>query len=163
MASLAKGSIEELLELLFGLSLTLCTETLTDGQPSSIILIYFSGILGFSIASGVFLSARSYTPYLSGLIYIQWLLFLEMALPLREYSTLGIPWRLRTKQLERLEPIRTRYMVLGSQSPLEEMISLRSCGRRLARSDTPAYLLHWSEDGQVVDIGDTLKISMREF
>jgi hypothetical protein len=67
-ASLAKGSIEELLELLFGLSLTLCTETLTDGQPSSTILIYFSGILGFSTASGVFLSARSYTPHLSGLI-----------------------------------------------------------------------------------------------
>lgn len=39
---------EELMELLLGLSLALCTEHLTDGQPNSTVLVYFSGILGFS-------------------------------------------------------------------------------------------------------------------
>jgi hypothetical protein len=37
-----------LTELVFGLSLALCTERLTDGQPSSTVLVYFSGILAFS-------------------------------------------------------------------------------------------------------------------
>ncbi|KAJ3454134.1 hypothetical protein MRS44_018028 [Fusarium solani] len=46
---------EELLELLLGLSLSLCTEPVTDGQPSSTLLVFFSGILGFSSSSRAFL------------------------------------------------------------------------------------------------------------
>lgn len=158
-----KGSLDELLEFLFGLSLALCTEPLTVGQPSSTMLIYYSGVLGFSPSSRAFLSAKSYTPYLSGLIYIQRLLFLELALPLRAYPSLKISCRPRYEQLKRLESIRTRYMVVGSQSPLEEMISLRNYGRVMARSDTSSFLLRWSEDGQTVFHGDSFQISMAEF
>ncbi|KAL6789470.1 hypothetical protein GGI42DRAFT_367014 [Trichoderma sp. SZMC 28013] len=98
----ANGS-NELQELLFGLSLALCNERPIDSQPSSLLLVYFSGILGFSTSSKTFLPARSFTPYLSGLIYTQRLLFLEQALPLRAYLTLGIDCRPRTRQLERLQ------------------------------------------------------------
>jgi hypothetical protein len=79
----------EVQELVFGLSLSLCTQSLANGQPSSAFLIFASGILGFSPESEAFLPARSYTPYLSGLIYIQRLLFLELALPLHDYPALG--------------------------------------------------------------------------
>jgi hypothetical protein len=82
-------SLASLAELVFGLSLALCTERLTDGQPSSTVLVYFSGILAFSEATNSFQNARSYTPYLSGFIYIQRLLFLERALPLRPYTFLS--------------------------------------------------------------------------
>ncbi|KAG7420437.1 hypothetical protein Forpi1262_v016210 [Fusarium oxysporum f. sp. raphani] len=59
---------QELIELLFGLSPSLCTEQVTNGQPSSTLLVFFSGILGFSSSSGAFLPAKLYTPYLSGLL-----------------------------------------------------------------------------------------------
>ncbi|SCO92584.1 uncharacterized protein FRV6_16712 [Fusarium oxysporum] len=98
-----------LTELVFGLSLALCTERLMDGQPSSTVLVYFSGILAFSEVTNSFLSARAYTPYLSGLIYIQRLLFLERALPLQP-----------------------RYMVMGSQSSFEEFVSLRAYGQSVS-------------------------------
>ncbi|KAH6974818.1 hypothetical protein EDB80DRAFT_659046 [Ilyonectria destructans] len=158
-----EGSPDELLELLLGLSLALATEPLIDGQPSSTVLIYFSGILGFSQRSKAFLPARSYTPHLSGLIYVLRLLFLERALPLRAYPTLGITRRPRIKQLERLEPIRKRYMVMGSQSPFEELISLRNFGRVMSQSDTPPFLLRWSDDGQKISLGDKIEISMGQF
>ncbi|KAI3571870.1 hypothetical protein IWW34DRAFT_795520 [Fusarium oxysporum f. sp. albedinis] len=109
-----------LAELVFGLSLALCTERLTDGQPSSTVLVYFSGILAFSEATNSFLNARAFTPYLSGLIYIQRLLFLERALPLRPYDFLRIERRPRFKQLRRLKQVHRRYMVMGSQSSFEE-------------------------------------------
>ena len=99
-------SINDLLELLFGLSLALCTERPSGNQPSSMILVYFAGILGFSTSLNTFLPARSFTPYLSGLIYVQRLLFLEQALPLRSYPALGIQRRPATRHLDRLEPIR---------------------------------------------------------
>ncbi|KAJ4152202.1 hypothetical protein NW765_017711 [Fusarium oxysporum] len=79
-----------LTELVFGLSPALCTERLTDSQPNSTVLVFFSGILAFSEVTNSFLNARAYTPYLSGLIYIQRLLFLERALPLRPYDYLRI-------------------------------------------------------------------------
>jgi hypothetical protein len=81
----------ELLEHLFRFVVSLCTQQLMDGKPSSTIPIYASGILGISPSTHTFYPARSYASFLSGLIYIQRLLFLELALPLRDYVTLGIP------------------------------------------------------------------------
>ncbi|KAF9768186.1 hypothetical protein IL306_014543, partial [Fusarium sp. DS 682] len=89
-ASVQAGPYEELLQYVFGLSISLCTQSLIDGQPSSTILIFASGILGFSPGLNTFLPARSCTSYLSGLIYIQRLIFLEYALPFRDYPALVI-------------------------------------------------------------------------
>jgi hypothetical protein len=83
-------SSEEFLELLFELSLSLTTESFVDGQPGSALLVYFSGILGFSSDCRRFQLAREYCPNLSGLIWVQRLLFLEYALPLHSYPTIGI-------------------------------------------------------------------------
>ncbi|KAM5520397.1 hypothetical protein FOXYSP1_18821 [Fusarium oxysporum f. sp. phaseoli] len=83
-AGAALGSPKELIELLFGLTLALTTQPVVNSQPQTTMLVYFSGILGFSLSSGssAFLPARSYISNLSGLIYILRLVFLEYALPL---------------------------------------------------------------------------------
>ncbi|KAF9769627.1 hypothetical protein IL306_012940 [Fusarium sp. DS 682] len=62
-ASAQSRLYEELLQYVFGLSVSLCTQSLVDGQPSSTILIFASGILGFSSGLNTFLPARSYTSY----------------------------------------------------------------------------------------------------
>jgi hypothetical protein len=111
---------DQLLELLFQLSVTFSTEQFLDGEPSSSILVFFSGILGFSSDTKNFLPTKNYTPYLSGLIYVQRLLFLEYALPRRAYPYIGILQCPRLRQYERMDAIRQQYMVTGSQSPLEE-------------------------------------------
>ncbi|KAH7216864.1 uncharacterized protein BKA55DRAFT_528292, partial [Fusarium redolens] len=64
-------SLSTLAELVFGLSLALRTERLTDGRPSSMVLKYFSGILAYSKVTKSFLNAYACTPHLSGLAYIQ--------------------------------------------------------------------------------------------
>lgn len=99
-------SLDELLELLFRLSITFSTEDLIEGQPSSSLLVYYSGILGFSSDGANFLLAKRYTPLLSRLVYIQRLLFLEHALPYRAYPFLGIPRRTRLQQHEQLDEVR---------------------------------------------------------
>lgn len=53
----------ELLEHLFRLVVSLCTQQLMDGKPSSTILIYASGILGISPSTHTFYPARSYTSF----------------------------------------------------------------------------------------------------
>jgi hypothetical protein len=117
VAEESSDAVNQLLELLFQLSINFSTEQFTDGQPSSTLLVYFSGVLGFSSDARDFLPAKRYTPHLSGLIYIQRLLFLEYSLPLRPYAHIGIPRRSRLQQHERFETIRQKYMTTGVQSP----------------------------------------------
>ncbi|KAH8749809.1 hypothetical protein BGZ57DRAFT_1019545 [Hyaloscypha finlandica] len=138
-------------------------ELFVDGQPSSSLLVYFSGILGFSMDARSFLPAKRYTPCLSGLIYIQRLLFLEYALPYRAYHYLGIPRRSHLQQHQKLNFVRKRYMIAGSPTPLEEFQNLRDFGRKVARTDTPSFFLRWSDDGQTLFYGDDFSLTMDGF
>ncbi|KAF5710827.1 hypothetical protein FMUND_9323 [Fusarium mundagurra] len=155
--------IKEVLEFLFGLIMAFCTEEVMDGRPDSTLLVYYSGVLGFSADLTGFLPARSYTSNLAALIYIQRLLFLEYAVPMQDYPRLGISRRPRTNQLARLQNVRQEYLVLGSQSPFEELFSLLAFGRAIAGSETPAFLLKWSDDGQVVSYRDDIAVHMEQF
>ncbi|RKK32332.1 hypothetical protein BFJ67_g14800 [Fusarium oxysporum f. sp. cepae] len=153
----------DFLELLFQFCISLSTESFLNGQASSTILIYFSGILGFSDDSRQFLLARPYCPQLSCLVYVQRLLFLEYALPLHPYHTLGIQQRPQEQQLEQLNDIRRKYMVTSSQTALAELLSLRDSGRAIARTEPPSFFLNWSDDGQSVRIGDSFSLTMEDF
>ncbi|KAJ5142419.1 hypothetical protein N7526_003414 [Penicillium atrosanguineum] len=151
-----------LLEMLFKLCVLFITQTFTDGQPQSSVLVYFSGVLGISSNGGHFLAARLFTHHLSALIYIQRLLFLEYALPLREYSYLGWPCRPRSDHLTRLDKIRRQYMLPGSMTPLGEFQNLRLFGKRQALLDPPSVFVHWSPNGDTVFL-ENITITMEAF
>ncbi|KAM5528226.1 hypothetical protein FOXYSP1_19495 [Fusarium oxysporum f. sp. phaseoli] len=152
----------EFLELLYQLCLTISTERFNEGRPSSTLLAFFSGILGFSQDCKHFLLARQFCPYLSGLIYIQRLILMERALPLREYRAIGIPRRPSVNQVDQLNSIRERYMIAGTQHPLAEMTSLRDFGRNIARTEPPSILFSWSDDGEIIRYGD-FQLTMDKF
>jgi hypothetical protein len=154
--------VDKLAELVFRLSMFCCTEVFTDGQPSSSLLVYYSGVLGCTDDGSTFRRPRDYTPQLSALIYIQRLLLLEFALPYRTYTYVGLKRRPHCGQLERLNDVRLECMVFGSLTPLGEFQSLRAFGRKLARSDTPSFMVRWSDDGQILSYDDTT-ISMADF
>lgn len=54
-------------------------------------------------------------------------------------------------------------MVMGSQSPFEELISLRNFGHVIAQSDKPPFHLRWSDDGRTVSLGGDVEVSMGKF
>lgn len=146
----ASPAVTEFLELIFRLNITLITDRFSHGRPETSLLVYFSGVLGFSSDRESFQPARNFTPILSRLIYMQRLLFLEYTLPSRAYPYIGIARRSKERALDRLNPVRLQYMIAGSQSALGEFLSLRDAGRTMGRLETPSYLLQWSEDGQTV-------------
>lgn len=71
------------------LSLFLCQETYVDSYSNSTLLVYFSGVIGFSASGFAFERPCNYTPKPSGLIYCIRLCMLEAALPLFAHSTIG--------------------------------------------------------------------------
>ncbi|KAF5975168.1 hypothetical protein FBULB1_7524 [Fusarium bulbicola] len=162
MDRMAVENAKEFLELLFELSLSITMESFADGQPGSALLVYFSGILGFSSDCRRFQLAREYCPVLSGLIWVQRLLFLEYALPLHSYPTIGIHQRPQFP-MQRLNEVRQKYMVQGSLSPLAELHNLRNFGQKVAKTEPPPFLLRWSDDGKVVSYGSDFSLSMEEF
>ncbi|KJK87120.1 hypothetical protein H633G_09028 [Metarhizium anisopliae BRIP 53284] len=153
----------EFLELLFQLSVALSKQKYFDGNPGSTLLVYFSGIFGFSSDYQHFLLARQFCPSLSGIIYVQRLLFLEYALPLFSYNSLGLRQRPRVDQLEHFKKVCDRYIVAGSPSALAELFSLRSFGYKVGKTEAPAHMLHWSEDDDTVSCGTVFTVSMQQF
>jgi hypothetical protein len=143
----------ELLELLFELCIAFITEEFRDGQPSSSLLVYYSGVLALQGSGETFRTAKLFTPILSQLIYVQQLLFLEYALPYEAHPRIGLERRPRYRQLERLNTVRLKYMVEGAMHPLAEFQSLRDFARVIGRTDPPSFLFRWSDDSQTISHG----------
>ncbi|KAL2137466.1 hypothetical protein VTI28DRAFT_9592 [Corynascus sepedonium] len=149
-------------DALLQLASFLVTEPFQDGQASSTLLVYFSGVAGLSTDGSWFERPSRYTPKLSALIYCARLILLETTLPRFAYHSIRIPARPRHDQLRRLNEIRARAFCIGSHAPVGELLGLRSYGRKLARSDGPAFYIQWSNDDQIVS-WDEGQISIDQF
>jgi hypothetical protein len=143
-------NLNPLTELILQLSIWFATEEFTDGQPASSLLVYYSGLLGFSGDGTTYKRARDFTSCLSALIHQLRLLFLEWALPYRAYPYIGRESRPRQGHLTLLKEFRQRYTCHGSLTPLIEFISLRDYGRKIAHIDGPTFRVSWSDDGETV-------------
>jgi hypothetical protein len=93
-------AVTEILELIFRLNIAPITDRFSHGQPNTSLLVYFSGVLGFSPDGQGFQPAKNFTPRL---IYMQRLLVLEYTLPFRAYHHLGIARRPKEHALDRLD------------------------------------------------------------
>ena len=153
---------ETLSDLVGSLSVLLCKEGFTDGRASSTLLIYFSGVLGISPSATTFLRPSNYTPKISALIYCIRLCLLEVTLPRFAHEAVGWPARPLAGTLRRLNHVRERLMCLSYQAPMGELLSLRSYGRVVSRSDGPSFRVQWNKDGKVV-YWDDGHISMEQF
>jgi hypothetical protein len=80
------------------------------------------------------------------MIYCIRLYFLKITLPRFKYLSAVWGARPRCGQLERLNPIRERFLCSGCQAAMGELLSLRAFGRASSRSDGPSFRVRWTED-----------------
>lgn len=153
---------EKLADFIGKLSLYFCTEEFTDNRSSSAIVVYFSGILGFSPSGTTFERPKNYTSKISALVYCIRLCLLEATLPRFAHSSIGWKARPSSGNLKRLNRVRERFMCLSCQAPLGELLSLRSYGRAISRSDGPSFRVQWSDDSEKVK-WDGGTLSMNRF
>ncbi|KAH6604301.1 telomere-associated helicase [Trichoderma cornu-damae] len=134
--------VDEVLELLFRLSVALFKEQPINERPDSMLAVLFSSILGYSKTRQSFLQARDFTTHLSALIYNQQLILLKRALPVRAYLNLSIKYQPQRNQLQQLNKVRKQFLVARSASSFNEFFNLRNYSRMAAQSDSPPFLLH---------------------
>lgn len=153
---------EKLADLIERLSLFFCIEEFTDSRSSSTIIVYFNDVLGFSPSGTTFERPRNYTSKLSALIYCIRLCLLEATLPRFAHPSIGWKARAPGGNLKQLNRVRERFMCLSCQAPMGELLSLRSYGRAISRSDGPSFRVQWSDDSQIV-MWNGDKLSMDHF
>ena len=142
--------IDELADLVGLLASFLCTEQYRDSRAASTLLVYYSGVLGISPDGMTFQRPRAYTSNLSGLVYCIRLVLLEATLPRFPHSYVDWVQRPSVGQLEKLNATRGRFMSAGCQAPMGELLSRRSYGRALSRTDGPSFRVRWSDDAQTI-------------
>jgi hypothetical protein len=91
-ASSPTRDLSTLVENLFQLMMMFWTDLSTDGSFRHNAIVHFSGVLGIHPYELAYRGAYDYTPYLSALIWVGRLLFLEYSLPLRTYEYLTYVW-----------------------------------------------------------------------
>ncbi|KAH8749833.1 hypothetical protein BGZ57DRAFT_775779 [Hyaloscypha finlandica] len=132
----------------------------------SLTLIHFVAVLGVHRHSLAYKTAYNSTSELSYLIWIGRLLFLEYALPLHAYTTLPYPWPARhsyPSQAERLEAIRTKYLLRGSLGPFGEILERRAYGHSIVKKEGHPGTLTWAADGQSFTLGNNQKVQLIDF
>jgi hypothetical protein len=164
--TLLSGPMLKLSEALFQLSMMFWTHQDPAGDMTSSILVHFTAVLGIHRHSLAYRSAYNST---SGLAYLMWigrLLFLEYALPLCPYTTLPISWPARNTypcQRERLEAIRTKYLLRGSQGPFGEIVELKAYAKSIVRQEGGPSNLSWAPDGLSFTVGNNKKVRLFDF
>jgi hypothetical protein len=141
---------DELADSVGKLSAFLCTEEFLDSRSTSTIIVYFSGLIGFSSDGTTFERPRNYTSKLSALIYCIRLCLLEATLPRFAHPSIGWEARPAKGSLKRLNKIHPNFLCHGCQAPMGELLSLRSYGQAIAHSDGPSFRVEWSEDSETV-------------
>lgn len=155
-------SIDQLADLVGQASAALCQEEFCNGLARSTLLVYFSAVLGICVDGQTFHRPTNYTSKLSGLIYCARLVLFEGTLPLRAHPYIGWPARPAYGQLEKLAAIREKFLCLGCQAPVGELLALRGYGRALSRSDGPTFRVRWSDNGESISWVDG-RLGMDDF
>ncbi|KAH6972651.1 hypothetical protein EDB80DRAFT_596203 [Ilyonectria destructans] len=163
---LPQGIRLELSEALLQLSMMFWTYQSQDGAMTCSTIVHFVAVLGIHPSSLAYRNAYDYTPDLAALVWVGRLLFLEYSLPRFSYDTLVYRWPCRAaypSHPDRLEAIRTKYMLRGCYSPLAELIELKAFGKSIARREGARATLTWAPDGGSFTIGNHKVIRLSEF
>lgn len=163
---LPRGFRLELSEALLQLSMMFWTYQSQDGTMASSTIVHFAAVLGIHPSSLAYRSAYDYTPDLAALVWVGRLLFLEYSLPRFSYDILVYRWPCRAEypsRPERLEAIRTQYMLRGCYSPLAELIEMKAFGRSITQKEGARATLTWAPDGGSFTIGNHQVIRLSEF
>ncbi|KAJ4217439.1 hypothetical protein NW757_014639 [Fusarium falciforme] len=133
---------------------------------ASSALIDFTAVMGIHPRSLAYRSAYYSTPGFAALVWIGRLFFLEYSLPLYSYTTLVQIWPARDtypSQPERLEAIRTKYMLRGCHSPLGEILELKAFGKSIIKQEGSTGNLTWAQDGRSFTIGNDKVVELSDF
>ena len=126
-------------------------------QDTSCIKLYESPIMHYLAVRGVdkksntLQASFSYTGILAGVLWINRLIMLEVALPLEPWARLDLQSKAQVESVpDRIHELRRKHLCEGSFSPTASILSQLAKGKYFNNLHQSQPNIHWSEDKQTI-------------
>jgi hypothetical protein len=126
-------------------------------QDTSRISLYDSPMMHYLAVRGVdqqsesFRSAFFFTPILAGMLWINRLVMLEVAVPLEPWPELGLKSKEEVESVpDRIHELRRKHLCEGSFSPTASILSQLAMGKKFNKTHQSPSNIHWSDDTQTI-------------
>ena len=114
-------------------------------------LMHFLAVMGIDASAERLRHSFVYTPYLAGVLWVNRLLMLEYALPLRAWPVSKVVARDDVVSVRaRVKEVREKRLCEGSFSPTSFILGQLAYGKMLNRTHASHSNIHWSEDSQTL-------------
>lgn len=114
-------------------------------------LMHYLAVMGVDTESNTFRVSFFYTPILAGILYINRLIMLEVAVSIEGWPELDIPAKENIPSVaERIHDIRRRHLCEASFSPTSSILSQLAMGKSFNNLHQSPSNIHWSEDEQTI-------------
>ena len=114
-------------------------------------LMHYLAVLGVDTQTNTFRVSFFYTPILAGVLYINRLIMLEIAVSIEGWPELGIPAKDDIESVpKRIHEIRSQHLCEGSFSPTSSILSQLAMGKSYNKLHQSLSNIHWSEDKQTI-------------
>jgi hypothetical protein len=126
-------------------------------QDTSRISLYESPMMHYLAVRGVdeqsqsLRSAFFYTPILAGMLWVNRLIMLEVAVPLQAWPALRLKSKAEVESVpDRIHELRQKHLCEGSFSPTASILSQLAKGKHFNKLHQSPSNIHWSDDEQTI-------------
>jgi hypothetical protein len=138
-------------------STLMCLCMLTVMQDTSRVGLYHSPIMHYLAVRGIDEQSKSlrsaffYTPILAGMLWINRLIMLEVAVPLQPWPELRLKSKADVESVaDRIHELRQLHLCEGSFSPTSSILTQLAMGKKFNKTHQSPSNIHWSDDEQTI-------------
>jgi hypothetical protein len=135
----------------------MCLCMLTVMQDTSRIKLYESPMMHYLAVRGIdeqsqsLRSAFFYTPILAGMLWINRLIMLEVAVPSEPWPELKLDSKADVESVpDRIHTLRQSHLCEGSFSPTSSILTQLAMGKKFNKTHQSPSNIHWSDDEKTI-------------
>jgi len=135
----------------------MCLCMLTIMQDTSRIALYDSPMMHYLAVRGVdeqsqsLRSAFFYTPILAGMLWINRLIMMEIAVPMEPWPALGLESKAVVRSVpDRIHDLRQQHLCEGSFSPTSSILTQLAMGKKFNQTHQSPSNIHWSDNEETI-------------
>ena len=114
-------------------------------------MMHYLAVRGIDVPSESLRPAFYYTPILAGMLWINRLIMLEVAVPLEAWPELGLESKADVESVpDRIYMLRRKHLCEGSFSPTSSILSQLAKGKSFNKTHQSPANIHWSDDEQTI-------------
>jgi hypothetical protein len=136
----------------------MCLCMLTVMQDTSRIGLYQSPMMHYLAVRGIDVQSQSlrsaffYTPILAGMLWINRLIMLEVAVPCEPWPELRLDSKAEVDSVpDRIHQLRELHLCEGSFSPTSSILTQLAMGKKVNKTHQSPSNIHWSDDEQTIN------------